>query len=548
MKIKLIAALCSISAGWVQAADFDCASPDSATLPTPHASRATTIKQLNIITHPIFDENAPDTIALHRFANWLHIVTQPEVIAERLPFSEGDRVDDTDLAEAERIIRAQPYIRDAKVRFVTACDEPQAAIVEVESWDNWSLIPTISFGRKGGKNKLSLGVKEDNFLGHGIRTRLKYNNDEQRSGYQFTVKSATPALMPYSTLLLDYLDNDDGELLNIEFDRPFYHARTDSMYFASYLSDDKVVDIYQNGLTRTTFANQSHRYELATGWQFDSDVLRSQRIKLGVVEEESLFLPNPLSPDNTDLLPQDRNYQYLWLGFESLQRDFRVMSDIYLIEQTEDINLGWHYQARLGLDFASQPNRSGLGYHLDLDLRKGWQLDDSLVLFAAKASGAFNQSHDDHVLFAAQGEYFKRYNQQLTLYARLSAASAHNPFLDTPLTVGDDTGVRGYPLQYQHGTHSMSGSLEARIYTGYNLYRMINLGLAAFVDAGRAWGGPPAQLNENDQLLSSIGIGARLYSNRASHQNVIHIDIVKPLNSADNVDSWEWRLQVKESF
>lgn len=506
------------------------------------------VEQLHIITHPIFDLNDPDTIWLHRFANWLHIETKPRVIAERLPFSEGDVVSSTDLAEAERIVRRLPYVRDSRVHTVVGCQADAPLIVEVESWDNWSLIPTISFGRKGGENKGSIGIKEDNLLGLGIRTRFKYNSDNQRTGYQFTMQSATPYLMPFSSMLFDYLDNDDGNLLNVEFTRPFYHARTERMYFASYLTDQKEVDIYQNGGIRNSFANDSHRYEIATGWQVNSTLLMSKRIKVGLVDEEALFMPSINKPFDFASLPQGRRNQYVWVGFEALQRDYRIMTDIYLIQQAEDINLGWHYEAKLGLDFANNPGQQGIGYHLDLSLNKGWEVNDGLLLLSGIGQGVFNQGHPDHVRLSASAEYFKRYSQLLGFYSRLSAASEKNPFLDMPETIGDESGVRGYPLQYQHGDHSFSGSIEARLYTGYNIYKLLDVGFAGFVDVGRAWGGEQGKLNESEQILSSVGVGVRLYSNRSSHQSVIHIDIVKPMVSSDNVDSWEWRLQVKQSF
>jgi hemolysin activation/secretion protein len=121
-------------------------------------------------------------------------------------------------------------------------------------------------------------------------------------------------------------------------------------------------------------------------------------------------------------------------------------------------------------------------------------------------------------------------------------------FLDQPVVIGGESGVRGYPLQYQHGKHSALLSAEIRIYPKYNLYQLFDVAMVVFADAGRAWGGKEAMFNESDAILSNIGIGARIYASHSSHRNVVHIDIVKPLASSEFVDSWEWRLQVKNSF
>ena len=112
-------------------------------------------------------------MAIQHFATWLHINPAADVIKERLPFSVGDEVGPDKLAEAARIIRGQPYIRDARVSLVTGCQLDDPAEVEIQTWDKWSMIPAVSFDRKGGSNKFSLGLKEDNLLGLGVSTPFK---------------------------------------------------------------------------------------------------------------------------------------------------------------------------------------------------------------------------------------------------------------------------------------------------------------------------------------------------------------------------------------
>ncbi|MFT4942086.1 MAG: hypothetical protein ACI88A_005160 [Paraglaciecola sp.] len=528
----------------------ECDTPNTKNAAELFNIKPVTIDALNIIAHPIFDENESDILAIHHFANWLHINTEDEVIKERLPFSVGDSVGEDELAEAERIIRSQPYIRDAKVSLSARCQFDDPTEVEIHTWDNWSMIPTVSFGRKGGNNKFSLGLKEDNLLGMGIRTRFKYNSDEQRNGYQLTIKSATPYIK-HSTLLLDFLDNDDGQRTQLVFDKPFYHLRSESMFYAEYLSDEKTEEIFQSGLTRNSFDVKSHHYQLATGWLLDNTIgsNSSSRFKIGVTDEKSTFFVSDTQHENDQIyLPKNRNYRYPWLGFEYLQRNFKVFSDIYLIKQSEDINLGWQYDLKLGLELSDVAPGSDLAYHLMLSTSKGYALNDGLLLLSLKGDGAFNTSNPDQYLLSFNAEYFKRYTPLFGLYSRTSMITSNNQFMDTPVTLGDENGVRGYSLQYQHGEHSVSATAEARFYSGYNLYKILDVGFAAFMDVGKASGGEQAQGNETNSLISSVGVGARLYSSRSSHRSVVHIDLVKPLTSSIYIDSWEWRLQLKQAF
>jgi outer membrane protein assembly factor BamA len=94
-------------------------------------------------------------------------------------------------------------------------------------------------------------------------------------------------------------------------------------------------------------------------------------------------------------------------------------------------------------------------------------------------------------------------------------------------------------LQYQHGDHYLSSSVEARFYSGHNILKILDVGFVAFSDVGKAWSGEQAMFNETNSLLSSVGIGLRLYSSHSSHKSVIHMDIFKPFATTENVDAWE---------
>lgn len=492
---------------------------------------------------PIFDETDPETIFLHRFANWLHINTQTEVISERLPFKAGDKISQDDLSEAERILRGQPFIRDASVTLNKQCKFNQPVKINIQTWDTWSLLPTISFGRKGGKNKLSLGVKEDNLLGLGIRTKLRYNSDDQRTGYEIAAK-APLSIIKHSSIFADLADNDDGQFINLVFDNPFYQTYSEHMSYLSYLSDEHEQQIYQNGNDLNRFIVVGHRYDVAAGWLWNADETLTKRIKLGFTQDKARFsLPDLATASDRLNLPEDRDYSYPWLGIEFFQADYKVLSDIYLISQAEDINLGWHHDIKLGYEV-----NGGGGYHLGLSSRKGYEIDSGLLLLSLDGQANLISSQKNQFLLSTNAEYFKRYTPLFGFYARANLTTSQHQFMDTPVALGGESGVRGYPLQYQHGDHSVSTSIEARFYPNYNLYKILDFGFAAFADAGKAWSGDSAVNNETNSIIASVGLGLRIYSNRSSHHGVIHLDMVKPMHSSENVDSWEWRLQLKDSF
>ncbi|WP_085949163.1 hypothetical protein [Paraglaciecola chathamensis] len=137
-------------------------------------------ENVNFIISDIFDLDDPDTALIHRWANFFHIKTHEyTIINESAFFLKKCQIEKEDVDELERYLRQRKYIREAKVTL------ENSGKFLVETWDNWSLMPTIDFGRKGGVNKYSIGVKDRNLLGLGIDSEIEYFSNNQRSGYKF---------------------------------------------------------------------------------------------------------------------------------------------------------------------------------------------------------------------------------------------------------------------------------------------------------------------------------------------------------------------------
>jgi hemolysin activation/secretion protein len=210
--------------------------------------------------------------------------------------------------------------------------------------------------------------------------------------------------------------------------------------------------------------------------------------------------------------------------------------------------MGWHLSALLGKDFSGNSIAPNALWRTSFS--KGIQTSASgYLFFNASFDGEIYQqmTNNDRYLLSFSTEYFHKFNDSWGAYAKNTNMFSKNQFLDQPIALGDDSGVRGYPLQYQHGTHATQLTLEARYYPHINIYKMFELGGAAFVDTGKAYG-DSLITNTTTSTLASVGIGARLYSTHSSDAKVIHFDIVKPLSSDININSLEFRISTKHSF
>jgi hypothetical protein len=498
----------------------------------------------------IFDLSEPDTIFLHHWANFFHIKTKPITLEnESAFFLKKCNVTQADLLELERHLRQLKYVREA----VVSVDELNR--VKVTTFDNWSLMPTIDFGRKGGINKYSLGIKDRNLLGLGIDAEIEYFSNAQRTGYKFDTHFPL-YLNQNINASIKLTSNDDGSSESIFIQKNFVSFDTPYAFKFGFDNFKQVDTQFQNG---RSVAQYNHDKSLATGqwqWLYKDTNTETLRYGLGYTQDKHTFTELLEPINNPDLevtplfgfLPKNREHNYPFVSIEYLQKDYRKLTNFNLINQIEDFNMGWHASALVGKDFSNNLTAPDALWRSSLS--KGLQTSSSgYLFFNADFEGEIHNRAgiEDRYLLSFSTEYFHKFNNSWGAYVKNANTFSKNPFLDQPVALGDDSGVRGYPLQYQHGTRSTQFTVEARYYPHINIYKLFELGGAAFIDSGKTFGNSPIA-NTNSSILTSIGLGARFYSTHSSEAQVIHLDIVKPVATDVNVNSVEFRITTKHSF
>ena len=498
---------------------------------------------LNLKTNDIFDLTDPDTIFLHHWANLLHIKTKDiTLINESAFFIQKCDIAQADIDELERHLRKQKYIREAKV---TVNDDNK---VDVETWDNWSLMPTVDFGRKGGINKYAIGIKDRNLLGLGIDAELEYFSNNQRTGYKFDTQF--PLFLDRNiNASIRLTSSDDGSSRAIFLNKDFVSFDTEQAYKVGINNFNQIDTQFQNGVTVAKY-NHDQSYAVAHWqWLLSDSNNETLRYGIGYIRDKHQFSDLAIPTLFTSgYLPENRDYQYPFLSLEYLQKDYRKLTNFNLINQIEDFNIGWHVYGLIGRDFSNTPQSPDAIW--EFTFSKGLQTSENgFLFFDGQFEGEFNSTSvtQDRTQLSFSTEYFHKFNNNWGAYFKNSNTISKNPFLDAPIALGDDSGVRGYPLNYQHGKSTTQFTLEARYYPHINIYKLFELGGAAFIDTGKAFGDSPIG-NVNNSTLTSVGLGARFYSTHSSEAQVIHIDIVKPLSTDMNVSGVEFRITTKHSF
>jgi len=113
---------------------------------------------------------------------------------------------------------------------------------------------------------------------------------------------------------------------------------------------------------------------------------------------------------------------------------------------------------------------------------------------------------------------------------------------DRQLTLGADTGLRGYEAFTFDGDKRIVLNLEERAHLVDDLFQLVSIGTAAFVDVGAASRQSLGSMLGND-VYGDVGIGLRLGFPRATGSGIVRIDIAFPFRDGpDGSGAFEPRI------
>jgi hypothetical protein len=519
----------------------------------PHAELAaqvplgTTIGSIRVTRFRVFDMEDPDeNNRVYRWANDFHWQTRESVVRQHLLVEEGDIYIPDQIRESERVLRDLGFIYDARVRPWRWCGE--VVDLEVITRDIWTFTPIVSFNLAGGTSDYSLGFRDKNFLGSGKRVMIRYDKDEERQGT--TLAYTDPLLFGTRWRMnLRLTDNDDGHDRAFRLNRPFYSIY--ETWSAGGALEDQLQEekVWYRGDKVAEFDHQREAARLFGG--IARDVERGQQVGrwLFGYEHETNEFDYSDSDKPPPELPDDRDYSYPFVGYQSIEDEYIQTRNINYLVRTEDLYVGERYNWRLGWSDESLGAtrdqvalKGAYGNTLMIDDRNWWVVNSSV-------SGFWNVDDEDfeNLWWTTQSRYHRRQAEKWAAFARLRLDYTDGLTLDNQLTLGGDNGLRGYDRHYQTGDRSFVFNLEQRYYSDWHPFRLIRVGAAVFFDVGRAWF-KNRDNGDNGDVLSNVGIGLRLNSSRAEKGSVIHIDLAFPFDKADDVDDVQFLIRVRDTF
>jgi hypothetical protein len=497
----------------------------------------------DVIVHvgDVFDPSIPEEDRrLFRLANKLHRTTREDVIREQLLFRSGDRYSRRLLDESERLLRQDRYLYDAEIRPVRY--DGNRVDLEVITRDVWTLNLGVGLGRSGGVSSTHFLVQDTNLLGTGKSLTVDHSSDVDRTTSLLRYDDAA-VLGSRVRLGLQYSDNSDGSLQQLDLGRPFYSLDTRWSASLTALTGGQVDTEYELGHIVAGFHHDQDLFEVRGGLSRGLVNGRADRWSSGFTYRRDRFslADGYVLPDG---LPEERVLAYPWVAWDRIEDRFQETHDLDQIKRTEDLQLGTQLHARLG--FAAPAfGATESAAVFDALAASGWKpTANQTVLLSSDLTGRWGRDGGENLLLEGGARYYWRDWGEHLLFFTLDGAVARNLDPEKQVLLGGDNGLRGYPLRYQDGDARLLFTAEQRFFTDYYPFHLFHVGGAVFFDAGRTWGGGASQLG----LLKDAGFGLRLSSSRSGLGNVVHIDLAFPLDGDPSIKRTQWLVTTKATF
>jgi hypothetical protein len=489
------------------------------------------IRGVRLERRDIFDPDERSWFA--RLANSLHIQTQPAVVRRELLFAVGQPYDSALVAESERNLRAIGVFRRVQIDSIRT---PDGLMLRVITKDGWSTQADWRFRSTGGDIAFTIGLVESNLLGTASAAAIRYQKDPDRSTVALSFRR--PRLFFGSVGLgVGYENKSDGHSAGITLDRPFYSLTTTRAFRLDAGDGEERVLQFREGLDVASDTLQRRYTQIRA---YVAKALRASsagylRLGLGAQVRRDDFVPEgyigPFPETVTGAVG---------MNLQLSHTRFIVTQGYAGFAREEDVDLGT--TVRVGLSVAPKL----FGYELngigpDIGGRVGARIPAGFAVLDAGAHG----------LFTAAG--LDSGSVQVALTTVLQPTSRHMAvfhadagWLEDPAPGGEfDLGLGSGPRAF--GSHAFTGdrsfflSAEYRYTLTDDLFRLVGVGVAGFVDYGGAWyAGSPKRTGWD------AGIGLRLGASRSSDTDALRFDLARRF--ANDVDPAGWVLTVGKGF
>ncbi len=497
-----------------------------------------TIRRINITSKNVFDLSIPgENIWLFRLTNKLHLVTRPSVVRREILLGPGSTWNPLLAAESERNLRSYNFFKSAEIEPVPVPGTSKLDL-HVRTQDTWTLSPWFGFGSSGGKHRYTTGIMERNILGYGKTLIFSHSKNEDKVSNE--IRYLDPRFLGSRIKAKSiYADTDTGQEYGAVIESPFFSLSTLYSFTVSFGRVTADRWRYSWGEEVDGF-HQDHRFfEAGSALKIDSALDRTHRLMLCYLYRKDGFSHFYTAPGVTsDPFPSPRVLIGPYLSYQFIKSDFLEEININKMGFVEDFDLG--PQIEIGAGYAPKAMGSSRDWiPFNGSLRFGKRLfPGCFSTFQAGVTGRTGAGELKNTIYFANANVYKKLHflRPQTWALHVEAATAKNLDRENQIQLGGRRGLRGFKIREFNGNKAIMANLEARVFDPAEVFHLIHVGGALFVDAGRAW--PQGQSLSVRDLAMDIGISLRMSPSRTSSKMVGTIDFAYACRSPNRPKGW----------
>jgi hypothetical protein len=498
---------------------------------TQPADPALVIRRVQLQRRDIFDPNERSWLA--RLANKLHFQTRAAVIRRELLFRPGEPYDSALVAESERNLRALGIFRRVKIDSVRS---DSGLDLRVLTKDGWSTQLDWRFRSTGGEVAFTIGVVENNLLGTASTAAVRYRDDPDRNSVAMSFRRRR-LFAGTVGLALQYENRSDGRLGALAVERPFFSLTSPRAFRLEAEDREERVLRFREGLDQAS-DTLTRRFSLVRGlaaWALRAStagylraglaaqVRRDDTLRVGSTSAFSETVTGSVGP----YLVYNRARFLVTRGYAGFARE-------------EDVDLGT--TVRVGLQLAPKAfgyDRNGIAP--EISGRIGAQLPGGFAYFDALANGLYNGAGLDSGAVQLATTVVLQPAGRHVAVLHAEGGWLEDPVPGEEFDLGLGSGPRAFGSHAFTGDRSIFVTAEYRYTMVDDLWGLLGLGIAGFVDYGGAWySGSPRRTGWD------AGVGLRLGASRSSDTPALRFDLARRF--ANDVEPAGWVLTVGKGF
>ncbi|UCF39571.1 MAG: hypothetical protein JSW43_07415 [Gemmatimonadota bacterium] len=490
----------------------------------PSAPPPPLIDTIIVVTQDIFRPEEAQANGLFRVMNALHFTTRPTVVWHELLFKQGEPYDSARVAETERNLRARGLFRQVSIDSMTVGDR---LIVLVETNDGWTTELVLNANFTGGEFNWALGGIERNFIGTGARVGVVYRDEPDRTALRLL--GGMDRIRGTRAGVDGYYDNlSDGSFGGWTGGVP-YRSFGDrwALELPGAAGNQRILQ-FRDGDSLQTYRRRL--FWQSTGVSYAPIAGAGGYVRLGAVgqikrEEYMLWTADPSTVPDTVT-------GAVGVFVDAMKPRYMVVTHYNGFAREEDVDLSM----RLTLGVWLAPDAWGYertGIAPGFELQAGTSIGRHFAKIAASGHGLFTSAGLDsgqvRVTATAAARFYPRHSTVL----HVQAGALKNAAPGSEFDLGSGFGPRAFPAHAFTGERMAFAILEHRAFLIDQLFGMLGLGFAGFLDYGGAW-----FADQPSRLGGDVGVGLRFGSTRSTAANVGRLDLAYRFGEGFEGNRW----------